>query len=53
MQKYKVLCSFISVLLYSVGAIYDMCNCGLLFAEKWKDFQNTLSFILESLHKIF
>jgi len=42
-----------SVIVYSVGAINGICNYGLPFLEKLKDFQYTVSVILESLYKVF
>ena len=53
MQKCKGLCSFMSVILYSVGAINGICNYGLLFPEKLKDFQYSVSVILGALYKVF
>jgi hypothetical protein len=42
-----------SVILYSVGAINGICNYGLLFPEKLKDFQYSVSVILGALYKVF
>jgi len=41
------------VIVYSVVAIHGIYNYGLLFPEKLKDFQYTISVILESLYKVF